>query len=115
MLSCLRDLATFKEQIAQIDMAIEVIWIELQRLPILRNRLVRFAVLFKESTIAIVRLRGARRQADGRLTFNSRFVLAAKLVQEIRVAGMIFSVVRLDPQCLFEMLLCVIELPIRRQ
>ena len=77
-------------------MGIDVIWSQLQGLSIFRNRLLGFTVFFQERTIAIVRLRGLRRQTNGGFTFSSRLVVVTELVQKIRVTGMIFGVVRLD-------------------
>ena len=96
MLSRVGSLAGFKKQIAKIDVSIEVIGIILQGLAIFCDCLFWLSVFFQEGAIAIVRLRRLRRQTNSRLTFRSRLVLATELVQKIGVAGVIFSVLRLD-------------------
>jgi hypothetical protein len=95
MLSGFRQLAFFQKQTTQIEMGINVGRIQLQSLSIFRDCLFWLSMSFQERTIAIVRLRrlGARRIA---VSHSSRLVLATQLVQKIGVAGMIFSVLRLD-------------------
>src|SRR5436190_10405856 len=109
MLSCFLRLALFKKQTTQIDVGVDVSWVQRQGLSVVGNRLFAVAVFFQERAIAIVRLRRVRRQTNGRFTFRSRLVLATELVQKIGVAGMIFSVARLDPQSLLKMALCRVE------
>ena len=97
MLSGFRKLAFFQKQPTQIEMGINVGRIQLQSLSIFRACLFWLSLSFQERTIAIARLRRLRRQTNSRLTFTCRLVLATQLVQKIGVAGMIFSVLRLDP------------------
>ena len=96
MLSGFRQLAFFQKQTPQIDVGVDVSRIQLQSLSIFRDCLFWLSVFFQERTIAIVRLRRLWRQTNGRFTFSSGLVLATELVQKIGVAGMIFSVLRLD-------------------
>src|SRR5215510_10195109 len=102
MLSRFRSLATFKKQIAKIDVSVDVIWIVLQRLAIFRDCFLWLPVFFQERAIAVVRLRRLRGQTNGRLTFSCGLILSIELVQEVRVARMIFSVARFDSQCLLK-------------
>src|SRR4029453_4012140 len=108
-------LPSFKKQIAKIDVSVDVIWIILQRLAIFRDCLFWLSVFFQERAIAIVRLRRLWRQTNGRFTFRSRLVLATQLVQKMRVAGMIFSVLRLDAYGALKMALCLVEVSLRGQ
>src|SRR5262249_22060046 len=115
MLARFGSLASFKKQIAKVDVSIDVIWIILQRLAIFRDCLFWLSMFFQERAIAVLRLRRLRRQTNSRLTFSCGLVLLADLVQEKRVAGMIFSIARLEPQCLLKMRTCLVELSLRRQ
>src|SRR5262245_66535853 len=92
MLSRFGSLATFKKQIAKIEVSVDVIWIALQRLAIFRDCFLWLPVFFQERAIAVVRLRRLGRQTNGCLTFSCGLVLSIELVQEIRVARMIFRV-----------------------
>src|SRR5436190_12992047 len=96
MIFCFRSLAIFKKQTTQIDMGVDVARIQLQSLSIFRDRLFWLPMFFQERTITVVRLRRLWRQTNGSFTFRSRLVLETKLVQNIGVSGMIFSVLRLD-------------------
>src|SRR6476620_10739185 len=96
MLSGFRQLTFFQKQTTQIEVGVDVGRIQLQSLSIFRDCLFWLAMSFEKRTIAIVRLRRLRRQTNSGLTLTCRLVLAAQLVQKIGVAGMIFSVLRLD-------------------
>src|SRR5205814_10591472 len=97
MLFRLGSLAGFKKQIPEIDVSAEMIWIIPQRLAVFRDGLFWRSVFFQERAVAIVRLRRPRLQTHSGLAFSCGLFFATKLLQQVRVARMVFGVRRFAP------------------
>ena len=103
------DLALVEEQTSEINMRIDQTCIGLQRLSVVRNCFVDFAMFFQEGAIAVMSLRGLGSQSNGGFAFGSSSLILTELLQKIDIPRMLLSIVRLNPQGLFEMGLRLVQ------
>ena len=101
--------ALLEKQASQINLGIEQTRIQSQRLSVVRNCFVDFAVLFQECAIAVMRLSRFGRQSNGGFTLRRRLLVLAEFLQKISIARVILSIIRLNSQRLFKMGLRLVQ------
>src|SRR6266568_5447363 len=96
-------------------MGIDKTSVNLQSLPILGNCLFGLLMFFQERAIAIAGLGGLWRQTHSGFALRRRFLNATELFQKIDMTGMELGVVGIDPECVIEMGLRLLQVSFAHQ
>src|SRR5207237_10169788 len=90
---CFLQVVLCQKRTCKINMSIDKTRVDLERLPILRNCLLEFAMFFQEGAITIPGQGGLWSYPDGGLAFRRRLFNVTESLQNIRIAGVELGVV----------------------